>query len=107
MTTFTRTLPGVYDKATDSWGTPVVTTITGSAIQVRGDPIKYQALSLIESEAPTLLFTPDLYTLRSFTDDFVKPGDVTTWNGKPFTVRDVSAVAPDGIVIVSRIIVAN
>ena len=107
MTTFTRTLPGVYDRTTDLWTTPVVTTITGSASQVRGNPTVYEALSLMESSAPTLLFTPDLYDLRAMTDDFVRPGDTTVWNGRPFTVRDVFVVAPDGIVIISRIVVSN
>ena len=104
--TFTRTTPGTYNPATSTYSGASATTITGSAIAVRGDPERYVALSLIPSMAPTLLFTPDLYTLHSFTPEFVMPGDTVAWNGVTFTVRDVSPVAPDGVVILARIIVA-
>lgn len=105
MVTFTRGAPGVYDPATDTWSAGSVTTITGSAIQVKGDPQKYQALELVMSTNPTLLFTPSVYPLRAFTEEFVLPGDHVDWNGVTFTVKDVDPVAPDGFVIVARIVV--
>ena len=106
MTTFSR-IRQTNDPATDTWSSKVETTIAGAAIQVRGDPQRYKALELIESAAPTLFFTPTDYELQAFTDEFVKPGDTCTWNGLTFTARDVTTIAPDGIVIAARIVVSQ
>ncbi len=105
MTTFTRTAV-TYDETLDS-STASTTSITGSAIQVRGRPETYRALSLIESQAPTLLFTPTDYDLHAGSSEFVKPGDTVSWAGQTFTVKDVNPVAPDGVVIVARIVIAK
>lgn len=59
--TFSHTNPGTYDAATDTWSSASTTTVTGSAMRVRGNPLVYQALELIQSEAPTLLFAPNTY----------------------------------------------
>lgn len=107
MITFTRQSPGTLDPSTGTWTTPPATTITGSAIQVRGNPQRYAALELILSTMPTLLFTPTSYGLRAFTAEFVMPGDTVVWNGVTFTVRDIDPVAPDGFVIVARIVVSS
>ena len=108
MTTFSRVSPGTYDATTDTYTSPSTSTIAGSAIQVRGDPVRYQALSLVLSEAPTLFFVPTDYNLRAFTSEFVMPGDTVEWNEQEFTVRDVIVTsAPDGFVVCSRIIVAK
>lgn len=101
---FTRVATG-YNPETGEQ-TTVTTTIPGHAIQVRGDPERYRNLGLIESSAPTLLFTADEYGLRSFTDEFVQVGDSVVWNGRTFTVREVLTIAPDGVVIAARIVVA-
>lgn len=105
MITFTRQRL-TYDPTTDT-STNVVTTITGNAIQVSGKPDTLRALSLIDSGAPTLLFTPTSYGLRAGTDDFVRAGDTVVWAGATYTVKDVAPVAPDGFVIVARVIVAR
>jgi hypothetical protein len=104
--TFTRTTPGTHDPTTGAWSDPTVTTITGSAIQVRGDPRRYQALELVLSTMPTLLFGPTDYGLRAGTAEFVQPGDTTVWGTKIYTVRDVDPIAPDGVVIAARIVIA-
>lgn len=105
MVTFTRSVPGTYDPATDTWTGGSTSTITGSAIQVRGDPQKYLALELIMSTNPTLLFTPTVYPLRANTAEFVQAGDTVVWTGVTFTVKDVDPVAPDGFVVIARIVV--
>lgn len=95
-TTFTRTT-----QSEDASGvlTPTVTTITGSAVQVRGNPDTLRALSLIESAAPTLFFTPNTY------GDKVKEGDTTVWASETYTAKDCYHIAPDGVVIASRVVI--
>jgi hypothetical protein len=95
-----------YDAATDTMVT-TTSTITGSAVLVKGDPLRYQALGLVESAAPTLLFSPASYGLKAFTDQFVQPGDTVDWLGTTYTVRDVQPTAPDGYVIVARLVVSR
>lgn len=104
MTSFFRSVSGTYNPEIDHDPGPTRLEIPGSVVQVKGDPERYRALGLIESAAPTFLFTPDEYGLRSFTEDFVQVGDQVTWNDRVFTVRDVQTIAPDGIVIAARIV---
>lgn len=99
--TFTRTVPGNYDPETDTDASPSTLTIRGEAVRVRGLPETYRALSLIESEAPTLLFTPEEYGERP------KPGDTVVWEAQTWTVRDVNPTAPDGVMILARIIITR
>jgi len=99
--TFTYSTPGTYTAETDTWATPATTSISGNAIQVRGDPEVYKALSLIESEAPTLLFVPTTYGGR------VEPGYTVEWSNLTYTAQNVRHVAPDGVVIVSYITVSR
>lgn len=96
--TFTRT-----SQSEDASGvlTPTVTTITGSAIRVRGNPQTLRALSLINSEAPTLLFTATTYGQRP------QSGDTVVWESLTWVVRDVDPVAPDGVSIVDRVIITR
>jgi hypothetical protein len=105
MITFTRTTM-THDPEAETV-TPTTSTITGNAIQVRGNPARYGALGLTQSTHPTLLFTPTSYNLKAFTTAFVQPGDVVAWNDEDYTVRDVDPVAPDGFVILARIIVGK
>lgn len=98
MTTFTRTTQTI-DPTTGLLGTPVVTTITGSAIRVRGRAETYQKLGLIDSQAPTLFFTPTNY------GDTPAPGDTVVWGGVTFTAQDVNPIAPDGVTIAARVVV--
>jgi hypothetical protein len=105
--TFVRSTPGTYDEATDTWTSPTETTVSGQAIQTRGQAETYEHLSLTESEAPTLLFVPNEYGARP------KPGDTCRWasryglpeEGEDFAVVDVQPVAPDGKAILARVVV--
>lgn len=103
MTTFLRRSQ-LFDEST-GLSTETITTCDGSAVRVRGTPATYAALGLSERQAPTLLFTPDAYPLRADSDEFVRPGDEVEWVGATYVVRDVDPVAPDGFVIVARIVV--
>jgi hypothetical protein len=103
--TFTRTDPGTYDPETGIHTSPTSSTITGSAIQVRGDAQRYAAQELNLSTMPTLLFTPYDYDLSAFSSAFVRPGDTVVWRTVTYTVKDVEPIAPDGVVILARIIV--
>lgn len=89
-----------YDATTDTV-TPTVTTINGTAMKTRGNPKRYEELKLRMTEAPALLWVPETY------GDTPLPGDTLTWNGKKFTVRDVDALAPDGVTILAKLIVSQ
>lgn len=99
--TFTRSTR-TYTPTTDV-STVAETTITGSAIQVRGDPRRYAALGLVLSEMPTLFFSPTTY------GDTPAPGDTVVWpdSGHTWTVKDVDPIAPDGVLIAARIVIGR
>lgn len=104
MITFTRRTSSGYDGSTDQ-SVVVETTITGNAIQVRGDPRRYKALGFVLSTMPTLFFTPTEYGLEANGSDFVQPSDTVVWGSRTYTVRDVDPIAPDGVVIAARIVI--
>ena len=97
--TFSRTTPGTYNATTDTYTAPKTTTVVGHAVGTRGDPVRYQALSLVELAAPTLLFAPTTY------GELPALGSTVTWAGIVHTVRDIQPIAPDGTAIIARIIV--
>ena len=99
MITFSR-VTQAHVAATDAV-TPTVTTVTGEAIQVRPSLQRYQALGLVLATMPTLFFTPTTY------GEVPKPGDTVEWADETYTVRDVDPIAPDGVVIAARIVVAR
>lgn len=102
---FTRTSRS-YAPSTDT-SLAGTSAIGGHAIEVRGDPDLYAALGLTLKHALTLLFAPTNYGLGSHTDAYVQPGDTVIWNGTTFAVKYVVApTAPDGKVIVGRIVCA-
>src|SRR5258708_5302724 len=107
MVTFTRTTPGIFNAADGTFGASTTTTITGDAIQVRGNPDRYDALNLVLGSMPTLFFTPTLYDLRAGSSDFVLPGDSVQWNLLTYIVKDIDPIAPDGIIIAARIIISR
>lgn len=78
--------------------TTTTTTVTGRAVRVSGRPDRYQALGLIESKAPTLMFVPDTR------GEVPELGSEVSWGGEDHTVRDVDPVAPDGTAIAARVI---
>jgi len=100
--TFTRTVPGTYDAATDVWSAPSTVTVSGYAIRdVGGNPQRYLALELIQSESPRLLFGP------STPGALPALGSAVTWNGVGYSVRDVEPIGPDGPAVVAYVIVSK
>ena len=98
---FSLVSAGTHDPATDTWSGGSTTTVTGSAVRTAGNPERYKALELVESEAPTLFFTPDTY--GSLPDQ----GSTVSWGGVTYTVRDVDPVAPDGTAIGAYVVIAR
>lgn len=91
--TWSKTTPGTYTEATDSWSTPVTTSCAGSAVEDEGDEQMYRDLELIQSNPITLFFTPttfgDLPTL-----------DMTgTWAGATRSIKKIKPLRPDGTAI--------
>ncbi len=88
-----------YDAPTDTQ-TTTNTTIAGAAIQVKGSPEQYAALSLTDLSPATLLFAPT--TLGD------KPalGATVPWGGSTQTVKSVDPVALDGSAILARVVIA-
>ncbi len=93
--TFTR-VSETYDSTTDGVTNATNTSIAAYAIEVRGKPDVYRALSLIESTSPTLFAVPVTY------GDRPSVGDTVTWGGDVLTVKDVDPLAIDGTVILAR-----
>jgi len=83
--------------------TTVVSSVAGHAVQDHGatSPEEYQRLALVESEAPTLFFTP--------TTVGEKPelGATCTWGGDAFTVRSVRPFAPAGTALGAYVVVSR
>ena len=99
--TFTQTIPGTYDAATDTYGPNSTVTVTGYAVRDQGNPQTYDALGLSLSEAPTLIF-------GSVTAGSLPAlGAKVTWNAIVYTVRDVQPVDPDGQAIIAMLVVAR
>lgn len=87
---------------------PSTSSVSGYAIRVKGDPLRFQALGIVERDVVVLLFAASTF------GDEVRPGDTVRWpdtglpgSGKAYTVRDVDAVAPDGPSIIARVTVAR
>lgn len=99
--TFTQTLPGTHTATTGRFASPSTATVAGYAMRVTGDPERYKALQLVESEAPTLEFVPT-------TDGQVPAlGSTVTWSGTVYTVRDVEPIGYSGTASRSRVVVAR
>lgn len=99
--TFTSTAPGTHNPTTDTFSAPVAVTVSGTASRDQGDPKRYAKLNLKESEAPTLIFVPDV--IGELPDlDYT-----TVWGGETFVVKDVDPISPAGIAFAASIVVAN
>lgn len=96
--TFTKTSQA-YNASTGE-STPIVTSVAGRAVQVSGDPVAYERLSLTESDAPTLLFAADTY------GEIPEVGSRCTWGGRTYTAREVLPDAPDGTAIRCRVVIS-
>jgi hypothetical protein len=95
--TFTKTVR--TPDPTTGVASETTSTVSGHALRVRGKPETYEALSLIESAAPTLLFAPTTY------GDLPLRGSTCSWGGKHRTVKDVDPLEPDGTAILARVVV--
>lgn len=89
-----------YDPITDA-PIPTPVTVTGKAIRVKGEPQRYEELSLVESESPMLLFAPDTYGQSP------PLGARVTWGGVTYTVRGVYPLAPDGTTILAKVMISS
>lgn len=98
---FIETLPGTLDPVTETYSGATTVTVAGYAVRVAGDPIRYRALELIQSENPTLLFG------STTAGSLPAVGSRVTWNALAYTVRDVEPLAPDGPAILAYIIIAR
>jgi hypothetical protein len=97
--TFTRSTQSI-SESTGLAGAPTSSTISGSAVQAKEDPKRYERLSLQLGGKRTLLFTPSTY------GDSVLAGDTATWGSASVTVEGVENIAPDGEIIASYIVVS-
>lgn len=99
--TFTVEQPGSYDATTDTYSSPTTSTVAGYAVRAAGDPERYKALELIESENPTLEFVPT-------TAGELPPLNATvSWGGTSYVVRDVDPVAENGTATRARVIIGR
>lgn len=98
---FVKSRPGTNTPTTGRYSAPSTSTVSGSAVRVKGNPKTYEALKLVEAEAPTLLFAPTTY------GQLPELGAVVSWGGVSYTVKDVAPVAPDGNAIIARIVVGR
>ncbi len=99
--TFTLSSPGTYDPAAGTYTGASTSSVIGYATQMQGNPVTYEKLGLIESEAPTLDFAPD--TLG----EVPALGSSATINGVAFVVRDVDPWAPDGVARSAKVVVSR
>lgn len=99
--TFTQTTPGVYDGATGTWSADATVTVDGFAMKIAGDPDLYTQLGLIESENPTLSFTPSVVgVLPSL-------GMTVPWGGQTLTAKHINPLAKNGVATKAHIMVSR
>jgi hypothetical protein len=96
--TFTNSVT-TTTESTDVESAPVVTTVTGAAIRVTGNPATYGGIDLTVVSPVTLLFAPDTYGERPAL------GSTVSWEGDTWTVQSVAPLSPSGSDIISRVVV--
>lgn len=99
--TFSHGNAGTYDAATDTWSGGSVTSVTGYAMQIAGNPDLYTALNLIESDNPTLLFQPDTV------GQLPALGATVLWGPETLTVKNIAPLAMNGTPTAARIVVSR
>jgi hypothetical protein len=99
--TFTHSTAGTYDPITERSTPPTTATVAGSAMQIDGDPDLYTALNLIESDNPTLLFTPAVRGALPLL------GWTVAWGGETLTVKNIKPLAMAGVATAARIVVSR
>jgi hypothetical protein len=99
--TFTQTTPGTYDGTTGQWSADVTVTVEGYAVQIDGNPELYAALGLVESDNPTLSFTPK-------TPGVIPPlGFTVPWGGVPLTVKNRKLLAKNGVATKAHLVMSR
>lgn len=96
--TFTTVTGRVYNDTTGTWtgGDPVIAT--GVAVQSEDDPVRFSALNLTLVDPITLTVAAHgLSTVPA-------PNMALSWAGVTYTVKNVEAVAPDGVAIIYTVI---
>ena len=76
-------------------------TVSGVALQIKGDPEEYESLKLIEKAALTLLFVAETY------GDTPPLGSSCEWGEMRYQVEATRKLAPDGTAVLSRVIVSR
>lgn len=99
--TFTQTTPGVYDGTTGTWSADATITVDGYAMQIAGNPDLYTQLGLIESENPTLSFTPATIGVLPTL------GMTVPWGGVTLTVKNINPLAKNGVATKAHIVVSR
>lgn len=99
--TFTLSDPGTYSDTTGTWSGGSTVTMAGTAQRVAGDPERYKALELVESESPTLSFTPDTY------GDVPRQGMSVLFGGLTYLVSDIEPKGADGTASSVRVVVTR
>lgn len=99
--TFTLANPGTHSPTTGRFATPSTSTVAGYAMRVHGDPERYRALELIESEAPTLEFVP------TTAGEIPALGATVSWSSTTYTVKDVQPIAYNGTASRCRVVIAR
>lgn len=92
---------GTYDPLTGVTTGGTTETLSGSAMEIDGDPDLYSALGLIESDNPTLLFRP---TTPGTLPDL---GWSIAWGGVTLTVKNVTRLAMTGTPTAAKIVVSR
>jgi len=83
-------------------GGSALAAISGGAVSKRGNPLTYQALDLVESDALTLVFVPATYgVLPSLL------GYGVVFAGTAYLVRSSVTTSPDGNTIVATVVCAR
>jgi hypothetical protein len=98
---FGKLVPGEYDSATDTTLPPTTLTVTGTAMQIEGDPDLYARLQLIEQDNPTLLFNPDTVGVLPVL------GMTVSWGGETLTVKVITPLAMNGTPTAAKIVVSR
>lgn len=99
----TVSTPALPDPRTGQLGAPSRVEVVGIATQARSDARKLEALKLTDTEVHTLLFVleNDADATRNLVNARVP------WGGKPYTVRDVSPIAPDGRAVAFLLVIGR
>lgn len=95
---FTRKTGATYDAENDQFVGGSADTISGHAVEIPGDPKRYERLGLVQRKNVTLLFAPTAY------GEVPDPGYHVTWGSVGYAVKDVTTVAPDGTAILATVV---